>query len=286
MRGIPERRSDSRAQVDPALVIALKNERDMRLQTLHGAVRALTQILAVADPIDYTRARRVQQLALELAESRSLGKPWEIEAAAMLAPLGGLSLGDELQRRAQYFDALDSDEQGVLASLPRLTDRLLAPIPGLEAVRALILLCHRQPLPEGWSETFGTARLAELRLYAAVLRMADEFDALVSRGMSQAEALGWLRNESIPGENDLVKCLASLHADREPRVEVRSLPLTRLRVGMVIAEAVYTSSGQLLVNRGFEITERFLEQASNFRRGHVREPLQVILPATQPPARS
>lgn len=278
----PDRRVRHRRSTDSAIIDALRNERGMRIATLHGAVRALTQVLAVVDPIDYTRALRVQGLALDLAEAHELGRPWELESAALLAPLGGMSLAGEMQQRAQSFEALEIEDQGVLASLPRLTDRLLAPVPGLEEVRSLILLRHRQPLPADWSEGFGVARLAELRLLAAVLRVADEFDALLSRGLLRAEALGWLRNESLPGESLLVDRLAGLQAGQDARVEVRSLPLPRLRVGMVIAEAVYTTAGQLLVNRDFEITESFLERMRNFRRGLVREPIQVILPSGMP----
>lgn len=278
-----ERRTAHRRSADPAIIEALRNERGMRIATLHGVVRALKQVLAVVDPIDYTRALRVQVLALDLAEAHALGRPWELESAAVLAPLGGMSLAGEMQQRAQSFDVMEVDDQGVLASLPRLTDRLLAPVPGLEEVRCLILLRHRQPLPTEWSEGFGVARLAELRLLAAVLRVADEFDALLSRGLRRAEALGWLRNESLPGESLLVDRLAGLQAGQDARVEVRSLPLSRLRAGMVIAEAVYTTAGQLLVNRDFEITEPFLERLLNFRRGMVREPVQVILPAADAP---
>ena len=275
---LPERRTTDRRRPEPAIVAALKAERAARIDTLHGAALALAQVLAVVDAIAYTRALRVQRLALDLARARSLDEPWEIASAAVLAPLGMLSLVGDLQQRAQAFDALDSDEQRVLASLPRLTDRLLAPIPGMEAVRSVILLRHQQPLQPEHAETFGVARVAELRLFGAVLRVADEFDMFVSRGLLRAEALGLLRNESVAGDSELVDLLAGLHAGQDARVEVRSLPLARLRTGMVIAEAVYTTAGQLLVNRGFEINDAFLSRIGNFRRGLVREPVQVILP--------
>jgi hypothetical protein len=268
-----------RSEPDPALVAELRAERSRRVATVQGAVRALAQLLAVVDPVSYTQALRVQATALSLARQTDPDPDlFAIESAAVLRPLGALSLAQDLQERAEQAEPLPREDADVLASVPRLTDRLLAPIPGIEEIRSLILLWHHLPLPPEWTDLFGTARLAALRLRAAILRIAATYEVLLGRGMTRAEALGLLRNEAAPGDLRLAESLALLHADAGPALEMRSLPVARLRVGMVIAEALYTQNGQLLVNRGFEITESFLERVANFRRGFLREPVQVILP--------
>lgn len=274
------RRAERRAQ-DRALRLDFQREQQLRVEMLHGTVRALAQLLAVTDAIAYTQALRVQRLAKQLAEAASLPPSWDLESAALLASLGNLSLASELQERANRQEPIDTEEQGVLNSLPALTDRLLAPIPGLEDLRSILLLRHRRPLPTHWRDQFGAEHLLTLERLSIVLRIAAEFDALLGRGLSQAEALGLLRSEALPMERPFVEALSALHAGDAPAVEMRSLPLARLRAGMVIAEAVYTSAGQLLVNRGFEINESFLERMHNYRRGLVREPIQVILPPTR-----
>ena len=63
------------------------------------------------------------------------------------------------------------------------------------------------------------------------------------------------------------------------RVVVQQLPLARLKPGMIIAGDLCTTAGQLLVTRGFEITESFLARLTNFSKGRVREPVLVTLPA-------
>lgn len=274
----PDRRRSERRARDTALLAELRDEHALRGEILRGAVRALAQILAVADPIAYTQALRVQRLCLDLAGAMSLTPCWELESAALLAPLGGLSLAADLQLRSGHGDTLDPDEQRVLETLPALTDRLLAPVPGLEEVRAILMLRHGLPLPAGWPEHFGAARLAALRHLASLQRVAANFDAVLARGLTVAEAIGLLRGEAQLDEFEFVAVLERLHGEGEDRVELRSLPLSRLRVGMVIAEALYTTNGQLLVTRGFEITASFLERMANFRPGSVREPVQVILP--------
>ena len=271
-----------------ALLRELRDERVLRVEILRGAVRALAQVLAVADPVAYTQALRVQKLAVELAGALHLSPCWEIESAAVLAPLGGLSLAADLHERAVRSEKLDADERGVLAALPGLTDRMLAPIPGLEEVRAVHLLWHDLTPPSAWVDSFGEARMADLRRRAAVLRICSEFEALLGRGLATPEALGLLsRGDRLrPADLDLVMTLDALHRGDAARVEVRSLPLSRLRAGMVMAEALYTSGGQLLVRRGFQITPAFLERVAGYRAGFVREPIAVILPGADGMARN
>lgn len=277
-----ERRQTRRRAQDRLLHEDAQREQRLRVETLHGTVRALAQLLAVIDAVSYTQALRVQRLALQLAAALQLPPSWDLETAALLAPLGGLTLAGDLQQRAQEHEALSGDEQGVLASLPALTDRLLAPVPGLEEVRSILLLRHRRPLPPRWRDLFGERRQRELEREATVLRTAAEFDALTGRGLATQEALGLLRSEALPFERPYVEALSGLQASDAPAVEMRSLPLTRLKTGMVVAEALYTQAGQLLVNRGFVITESFLERLRNFRPGQIREPVQVMLPPVPP----
>lgn len=254
---------------------------------LRGAVRALTEVLAVVDPSSYAQALRIQATSRDLARALSLSPTDGLETAAVLAPLGRISLPTDLLRRLHENEPLDADEQRIVAAVPQLTDRLLAPIPGLEEVRAVILLHHGRAMPVKWRDALGDRQSERLALFAEVLRMAGAFDALLARGYSVSESLGLLRGESTYETLGLIKALASLYPESNtPRVELRSLPLRHLRPGMVIAEAVYTQAGQLLVNRGFEITDSFLERLRNFRRGQVREPLQVILPPPPGAARS
>ncbi len=256
-------------------------------EVLRGAVRALAEVLAVVDPSSYAQALRIQATARDLAQALSLSPTDGLETAALLAPLGRISLPTDLLHRLHENEPLDADDQSIVAAVPQLTDRLLGPIPGMEEVRAVILLHHGRAMPVKWRDLLGDRQCERLALFAEVLRIAGAFDALQARGYTVSDSLSLLRGESTYQTLGLVTALASLYPESAtPRVELRSLPLRHLRPGMVIAEAVYTQAGQLLVNRGFEITDSFLERVRNFRRGSVREPVQVILPPPPGPART
>ena len=113
-----------------------------------------------------------------------------------------------------------------------------------------------------------------------MLRICRDFEALLGRGLTTPEALGLLsRGDRLrPEDLELVHTLDGLHRGDAARVEIRNLSLSKLRAGMVMAEALYTSNGQLLVRRGFLVTPAFLERVAAYRVGFVREPIAVILP--------
>ena len=71
--------------------------------------------------------------------------------------------------------------------------------------------------------------------------------------------------------------LAALRGGSGPRSGVREVTLAVLCVGMVFVDDVKTSTGTLLVARGFEVTQGFLERARNFKPGMVKEPLRVVV---------
>lgn len=261
-------------------------ERELLESTLRGAVKALVEVLGVVDAAGHGEALRVQRLALDLGRATRVDPLWPLEIAALLSVVGAVSLPPETQARVHAGEVLSDDEQKMLARLPQVTDRLLAPIPRLEPVRAILLLRHGLELPEAWNTLFDAAALIRLRHAAAVLRAAAEFDALQTRGFSAAESIGYLRGVTRGHEAAVVDALEALCHAQDQHVEIRRLPVSRLRPGMVIAEDVHLVSGQLLIGRGFEIGEGFLARLANFRRGTIREPIPVILPQAATPAQA
>ena len=256
-------------------------ERALLEQTLRGAIKALAEVLAVVDPAGHGQALRVQQLSLELAKELAFAPGWSLEVAALLSSIGRVSLPAEVLQRLHAGEIPLPDESAMLARLPKLTDRLLAAIPRLEPARAILLLSHDQPLPEGWATDFGSGTLATLGRCAAILRVAEGFDTLLTHGYGSAEALGVLRARKVAGDAPVIDALESLRARDQGRVAVRQLPIAMLQPGMVIAGDLCTTAGQLLVTRGFVISESFLARLTNFSRGRVREPVLVMVPDAQ-----
>lgn len=252
----------------------LAAERILLEQTLRGSIRALTDVLALANPVVFGRATRIKQHVTELAAKLGMKELWPIEVAAMLAQLGAVTLPAETVDKLYYGEALGDAEQRMAARIPIVTEQLLANIPRLEVVRGIILALgkpHRGPEP---SPDEGEVFLIERG--ARLLDLAIDFDLLESQGNSSSLAVDVMRSRADRYDRELFEAFASMKSGGAHH-EVHHLPLSAIKVGMRFAEDVRMASGMLLAARGQEVTAGFVERAKNFRPGAVREPIRVTL---------
>jgi response regulator RpfG family c-di-GMP phosphodiesterase len=245
-------------------------ERVLLEQTLHGSLKAMADILALASPVMFGRALQVRRHATSLCDTLGIANRWPIEIASLFSQLGLITLPAEVVEKLHGGETLTPDEERMVARTPAVTEELLVQIPRLEAVRA-ILSTYRRSF-DAASAPSPASRAAQL------LKVAVDFTDVEARHTAPGTALAILRGRESAYDPAILDALdATLHS-AGVRHEIRELPLSALRVGMVFAEDVMLTTGTMLVARGYEVTERFVARAANFNRGAVREPLRVILP--------
>jgi hypothetical protein len=113
---------------------------------------------------------------------------------------------------------------------------------------------------------------------AQILRAAIDFDLLDRQGLGKSGALDILRGRGDQYDVEVLDALAAGSGAERSLDVLREIPLRKVHVGMVFAEDVKLQNGTLLVARGYEVTNGFVERARNFRPGTVRDPVRVILP--------
>ncbi len=255
----------------------LTAERELLERTLRGAVSALAEVLALSDPEAYGRAGRVQKLALALAHEPTLEpclQPlWPLELAALLAPLGRVSLPAELLARQARGEALGDVDKRALQLVPEVTDRLLASIPRLEPVRDLLRIAA------GGSVTNTRLDALQSQRGGEILRLATDCVELEACGDTSAVALAQLRTRRHDYGEALFAALERIRGEQDQACEIRSLPAKLLKVGMVLCDDLMLQAGQRLVPRGFEVTAGLVERLRNLRPGSLKEPVRVMLPA-------
>jgi DNA-binding NtrC family response regulator len=64
------------------------SEKVLLEQTLHGSIRALVDILSLANPLAFGRVTRVRKIVEELINHFQIRERWPIEVAAMLSQIG------------------------------------------------------------------------------------------------------------------------------------------------------------------------------------------------------
>jgi response regulator RpfG family c-di-GMP phosphodiesterase len=248
----------------------LMAEKVLLQKTLIGCIKALIDVLAITNPVAFGRATRVKRLTTELAEAIGNKGFWQLEAAAMLSQIGYISLPVEMVEKLYYGMHLTPEEQVLVDGAPYVAQKLLGRIPRLEPVME-ILAATQQPkndLPEGL-----------IKLGASILRMVLQYDAQIARGHPVNSAIQTIRRQTEGHDAKLVKSLESLVGEAVGPQQVSEITVSRLTPGMVFLDELRTSIGTLLVPKGFEVTETFLERARNFGPGILQETVRVMAAA-------
>jgi response regulator RpfG family c-di-GMP phosphodiesterase len=250
-------------------------ERVLLEQTLHGSIKAMTDILALSNPMAFGRATRIKQLVTELAGKLGAKDVWQVEVAAMLSQLGTMTLPAETAEKLYLGHLLSPEEQAMATRAPVVTEQLVRNIPRLDVVADILAAQARKRKSN--DAVAGNERAAQIEFMAQLLRAAVDFDVLESQGSLGSLATDTMRSRLDRYEPRVVEALAELRGSEAPRVGIREVSLAVLTVGMVLVDDVKMQNGTLLVARGYEITPSFLERVRNLKPGTVKEPLRVVL---------
>src|ERR1700722_8438729 len=169
------------------------SERVLLEQTLRGCIQMLADVLALTNPLAFGRAMRVKTLVSELAAKLELPDRWQVEVAAMLSQLGYISLPPATVEKLYVGNPLSAEEQKMVARLPIITEQILAHIPRLEVVRAMLSQQAKPPAGKDLSKI--DAKDRPMLQGAEILRLAIELDELESRGRSTSEAVASIQTK-------------------------------------------------------------------------------------------
>jgi response regulator RpfG family c-di-GMP phosphodiesterase len=260
-----------RATLDQAaeqhrLVVA---ERELLEQTLTGAVKALTDLLALASPSAFGRASRLRRTVAALCQALDVQPRWAVEVAAQLSQVGFVALAPAVADKVHLGSALTPSEQSQVDRAPELADQLLAHIPRLEPVREILKAVARRPTGTPRS----TAEAESMPIGAQLLSLAAELDALEVGGMLPVEALAVLEQRFLHAPR-LVEALRGDVAARTATT-VREVMLHEIRPGMVLAADVRSRAGVLLVARGHTVSAGLQAKLMNLNP-QVAEPIRVV----------
>jgi response regulator RpfG family c-di-GMP phosphodiesterase len=249
---------DLRAAVEAGMVQhrLVTAEKVLMQETLIGCINALIDVLAMTNPVAFGRTSRVKRMVIELAAALGLTEFWQLEAAAMLSQIGYISLPPELVEKLYYGKRLTADERALADAAPRVAQSLLGRIPRIETVMDILTVSQDGKAGDG---TDGLVKSG-----ADILRLVLAYDALIVAGQSTNTALQGLRARADVYGALLTERLAGVIGDQPQNQEVFEVPVAAVKPGMVILDDLRTTVGTLLVPKGFEVTNAFLERKRNF----------------------
>jgi response regulator RpfG family c-di-GMP phosphodiesterase len=245
----------------------VRAERQLLEDTLNGAVKVLTETLSLAAPLAFQRSSSLKALVSHMTKQLELENAWQFPIAAMLAPIGCITLPSDVVARVYSGKALNKTEEQMVARHPEVGRMLLGKIPRLEAVAEMVAL-QTTLMPKGVSEEVATG--------AAMLRLAMEVDAELGQGKPLLEILRVAQaSRSYP-----IRMVASLrnfsHVQEGTK---KTIKVSELKPGMIVLEDLLAANDVVLVAKGRTVDEVSIHRLENIARGTgVREPFDVLCP--------
>ncbi|MBK7645233.1 MAG: response regulator [Planctomycetes bacterium] len=253
----------------------LRDERELLEHTLQGALGALTEVLALTDPEAFGRATRLRDHARELARAAGSDKVWEIELAALMLQLGRVSVPPEVRHKQSLGEELTHEERRMLDRVPEVGAGLLARIPRLEGVVAILnALAPQAPT---------LASTPGARLLVPLLGIAELEEAGHRRDDSWARVRAAAEPE--PEVREALERWVALdpHGDAQREQGSRRVLFSELRPGMVLAEPLLMHDGRTLLGAGQLISAILFERIRNHAHLHgVKEPVTIRTGGMQP----
>jgi CheY-like chemotaxis protein len=251
-------------------------ERELLEQTLGGAMNMLVDILNIVSPAAYGRARRLRGYVLALVSALKLDEHWQWPLAALVSPIGCILLPPDTLYKVEAGQALTTDERRLFDSHPKMAGKMLEAIPRLEDVAAIVA-GQNSELSD--LEVRGELRQRDVRSVGKILlRAAVELDRHILEGRNSGGVA-----KTAPGTNtglpsSVIDAMRLIRATA-PQYGVRMVRVRDLTAGMLLDEALITSTGICLVPASMEITPTLLLRLRGIDAGlEVKEPIQVRAP--------
>ena len=254
----------------------IRAEKELLEETLNGAVKVLTDILAVVDPQAFSHAQRLRVEIRAVAEGFGIKRAWELELAAMLSQIGTVAIPPETLSRSRNQRGLSASESEIIDRIPEVGACLLTSIPRMETVANIVRYQRKNFDGTGFPNDSIAGPL--IPIGARILRVLSDLLALEWNQRTRADAFNRLKETVGIYDPKVLQAVAScfdVYVGIE-NAEHRKVPLAELKIGDVLVGDVFTKEGMLIVASGAEISAPLLSKLQNFKEIiGIREPLFV-----------
>lgn len=256
------------------------SERELLEQTLKGSIKLLIDILSISKPQEFNQLSRLRNLAKRTALHLNVEKPWEVDLALMLSPIGLITIPEYILQKQESGEYLSPDEYKMYRSHPATAQDLLANIPRLENVAgAIAYQMKNYPKQDAHS---GLAE-KEIPLLGRILKVVLDFNALIKKSWSATYALEYLQKYAENYDPEVLSALIievqNLKEWSQEDADGRLVKIKDIEVGMVLLNDLQDDKGLVLLPQGQEITPVLQKRLLNFaEKSRIRETVRVLEP--------
>jgi hypothetical protein len=252
-------------------------ERDLLEQTLAGSVKVLSDMLSLACPEGYSRATRIYGWVLKLVADGTIPRRWQLNLAAMLAPLGMVSLHDEILTKLHRGTVLSQIERAQVERTPEIARNVIVNIPRLKGVADIVYLQNRGFDGSGFPSDGPVGR--DIPFDARLLKILNDLSGVSTGVAPTPEDFAVLDAKSARYDTALLsKVRASLEVPGGAVREVRQqISTARLLPGMCLAEDI-SQNGRLVLARRIPLSEAHIERLGYLaKHNHIEDLVTIIV---------
>lgn len=249
-------------------------EHELLEGTLHGSIKVLSEMLSLANPLAFGRTSQVQRIALAIGEDIQLPNLWDLKIAAMLFPLGCVTVSQSRLECALSGRPVPEKEVDAFSQHASIAHNMLRQIPRLEAVAAAV--AYQDKCFDGSGAPNDDVSGKEIPIEARILKVASDFEIAYKRIGDTSLALQELQGRNGQYDASVLESLRRALRSGLCQASRREVSTQELTEEMVLAADVRTGSGQLMVTSGQQVTESIRERLRDlFERGAIDGKFQV-----------
>lgn len=254
-------------------------ERELLEKTLNGSIKALTDILSVVEPQSFTRSQVLVEYTRKFIASHPVYNKWELEIAAMVSQIGGITIPSNISAKARAGTTLSTQELELWNRIPLIGCKLLAHIPRLEMVAQIVLYQGKNFDGSGFPSDVCSGE--KIPISSRILKVLSDLILLESKGASKMVAFENMRKRQ--GWYDPKILDATYNCFTAEGVETSeskgtSIPVSvkDLHLGHILAANLETVDDVLIVPKGVQISQALLEKIKNFAEmNQIKEPVYI-----------
>ncbi len=224
-------------------------ERELLDKTLKGAIGLLADLLAVTNPVAFSKSSRMLALARRIA-SRLKMELWEIEIGAMLSQIGCITVPAAILEKKCRGESLSEEEMDSFLAHAQAGKYLLISIPRLEGIAEAIGYQFKHFDGGGMPKDNRGGK--EIPVLARLLKVIFDYDELLQLRRTPERSLEILQGCQGYYDPDILAALESEILDLKEGYLIRSVSLQELAPGMILEENITDIRGFVLISWGHE----------------------------------
>jgi response regulator RpfG family c-di-GMP phosphodiesterase len=257
----------------------VRSERDLLEHTLAGSVKVLIDVLSLVNPEAFRTTRLLRNWMRRAADRLNLSNAWELDIAAMLSPIGLITIPAEVHSKVQDGAELSKIDREIYQRAPEAARNLVSNIPRMKNLSEMIYYQNKGFDGSGFPDDWIAGK--DIPIGGRLLKVLIDIAALSDEpGQADFDELEKNAHLYDPKILQVVRDLW-IH-ENAPDVaarteEIEKISAGSLRAGARLVSDIETEDGRLVLAAGSEISQAQIERLWNFRRYRkLKEPLHVI----------